>query len=99
MKFTRGIPKKPITINDVAFYNKKIHDEKRYEFASLFKFNLLPFLGGDAITLLTGFNIIKFDEAIKTPDGTSTKDWIIKKYGKEAGDLIDWLIKHTGLPE
>jgi len=48
---------------------------------------------------LTGFNIIKFDEAIKTPDGTSTKDWIIKKYGKEAGDLIDWLIKHTGLPE
>lgn len=98
MKFTRK-DKKPILLHDVANYNKQIYENKKDEFSLYFKLNLRQFLAGDAITLLTGFNIVTFNKAIKTPDGTSTKNWIKKQYGEKAQELISWLIKHTGLPE
>jgi hypothetical protein len=44
------------------------------------------------IDLITGFDIVKFDEDIKTPDGISTKDFISKTYGEEAVKLIQSLI-------
>lgn len=97
MKFTRK-DKKPITINDIAYHNKQIYTNKKDEFLLHFKLNLKQFLSGDAISLLTGFNLVAFDMAIKTPNGICTKDWIEKQYGKKAQDLISWLIKHTGLP-
>lgn len=42
--------------------------------------------------LMFGFDIVKFDEFLGTPDGISTKDFIEKKYGKEAMELIESLI-------
>lgn len=98
MKFTRK-DKKPITMIDIALYNKQICENKKDEFYLYFKLNLRQFLAGDTITSLTGFNIVAFDEAIKTPEGISTKNWVQKQYGKKAQDLISWLIKYTGLPE
>ena len=41
---------------------------------------------------LTGFDIVKFDKDIVTPDGTSTSMWIQTKYGAEAVNLIRKLI-------
>jgi len=35
-----------------------------------------------------GFDIVKFDEFLAVPDGQSTKDFIFKKYGQQAVDLI-----------
>lgn len=40
---------------------------------------------------MLGFDICKFDEDIKTPDGTSTRDFIIQKYNKDACTLIETL--------
>ena len=42
---------------------------------------------------LTGFDIVKFDDAIHTPDGVSTSDHIEKHYGAEATALIKRLIR------
>lgn len=98
MKFTRK-DKKYLTVEKVASYNKQICKNKKNEFSLYFNLNLNQFLAGNIITLLTGFDIISFDKAIKTPDGISTKNWIKQQYGEKAQDLISWLIKHTGLPE
>jgi len=38
--------------------------------------------------VFTGFDIVKFDMDINTPDGTSIKDFIKKKYGEDAQKLI-----------
>ena len=46
----------------------------------------------DYIEPLTGFDIIKFDDDIKTPDGKSTHDWIVEHYGKEANALVEKLL-------
>lgn len=42
--------------------------------------------------LLTGFDVVKFDDWLETPDGLSTADHLAKKYGKEARDLVKALI-------
>lgn len=39
-----------------------------------------------------GFNVILFDDWLKTPDGTSTADFLKEKYGQRAHDLIFSLI-------
>lgn len=41
---------------------------------------------------LTGFDIVKFDKNIGTPDGQSTEDYIIETYGQDACDFIRSLI-------
>ena len=42
---------------------------------------------------LTGFQICTFDEDLGVPDGTSTKDFILQKFGKDAVALVENLIK------
>lgn len=37
---------------------------------------------------LLGFDVIRFDEWLKPPDGTSTSQHIIDKYGEEAEQMI-----------
>ena len=46
----------------------------------------------DYMCPITGFNICKFDDYIKTPNGISTKMFIEEKYGKNAVKLIESLI-------
>ena len=41
---------------------------------------------------LFGFDIIKFDGFLQTPDGISTKDFITKNQGEEAAEFIKYLI-------
>ena len=40
---------------------------------------------------ITGFDVVKFDEYLGTPDGTSMKDFILKKYGARAVELVQSL--------
>lgn len=42
---------------------------------------------------LFGFNVIKFDEKIGTPDNMSCHDFIEQKYGEEAVKLVLNLLK------
>jgi len=42
---------------------------------------------------ITSFDIIKFDEFLKTPDSVSTAQHIEKLYGREAVDFIRMLMK------
>ncbi len=42
----------------------------------------------------TGFDIVRFDdEVIKPPDGASTREAILARYGEDAVKLIEELIK------
>ena len=41
---------------------------------------------------ITGFDIVKFDEFLKTPDNVSTADFLEGKFGVEAKNLIESLI-------
>jgi len=63
---------------------KRIH---RKEFENTFKLKFDNYFSN-----LLGFDIVKFDEDIKTPDGISTKDFITKTYGEDAVKLIQALI-------
>lgn len=43
--------------------------------------------------VITGFDVIAFDEWLKTPDGTSTDEFITQKYGEDEGAELSALIK------
>lgn len=64
---------------------------KRYgvKFQEVFGVPLAQFM--DPIPVL-GFDVIAFDEWLGTPDGTSTYDYLLQKYGKEAQTLIKSLL-------
>ena len=64
-----------------------LHKDKEMVFRSIFKFPLRPFLD------IFGFDIVKFDEHIKTPDGVSMSEWVKEKFGDEGVKLIEELIK------
>jgi len=41
---------------------------------------------------MTGFDIIAFDDWLETPDGESTRDQLIAKYGERAAELVEGLL-------
>jgi hypothetical protein len=69
------------------FYQNSQKRIYRKEFENTFKLKFDNYFSN-----LLGFDIVKFDEDIKTPDGISTKDFINKTYGNEAVKLIQNLI-------
>ena len=42
---------------------------------------------------LNGFDVIKFDDWLKVPKGTSTHDFVLTNYGQSGVDIIMALIK------
>ena len=46
---------------------------------------------------LLGFDVVKFDDWLKPPDGTSTEDFIKQQYGPEAVALMHKLINSKSL--
>lgn len=81
-----------MTTGEMVYANKKKIHKYSHSFRETFNLNLCNYLGG-FWQLLFGFDIIKFDKDIKTPDGTSTKEFILDKYGEEAVNLISDLLK------
>lgn len=61
------------------------------EFHAIFGVPLHHFYEKGA-SIITGFDVVKFDEFIKTPDGTSTNDHITAVYGERALELVHSLI-------
>jgi len=66
--------------------------DQRLTFRATFSVDLMKFCHP-----LFGFDVVKFDSHLKVPDGTSTADFILKKHGQGAVDLVRALIANTGL--
>ena len=68
---------------------KNINKRKKYhyQFKEIFNIELSNFFDN-----ITGFDIIKFDEWLDTPDGKSCSDFITEKYGINATKMIEDLI-------
>lgn len=70
-------------------FAEKFNEGKKYdaEFNLVFKMRLAKYLDP-----FYGFDIVKFDNDLKTPDGTSTREHVRNLYGAEAEKLIERLI-------
>ena len=67
----------------------KFHRRRQYTeaFQKTFRLKLKNYLDP-----LTGFDIVKFDEDIKTPEGRSCDEFISEKYGPDSSSIIKGLI-------
>lgn len=74
-------------LGDVVEQNKNILSDNRAEFKRIFGIDMVGFMHP-----LLGFDIIKFDDYVKTPDGESLHDFIGRKYGDEAIAIIEKII-------
>ena len=81
-----------MNLAEIAFKNRNILHENEKKFKELFKLDLIKYLGGSLISLVSGFDIISFDKDIGVPDGISTRDYVDKIYGQDAVNLIQYLI-------
>jgi len=68
--------------------NKEIFMQAAPEFKKIFGMNLFNYW-----CVYTGFDVIKFDDAIQTPDGKSTSAFLKEKWGDEAEQFIRNLIQ------
>ena len=76
------------TYGDLIGKNKKLLLENAEKFRRTFGVALHKFMSP-----LVGFDIVRFDEFLGTPEGISTRDYINRKYGIKAVELIEKLIK------
>ena len=60
-----------ISLRDIVLKNKKLEHDLKDEFQLIFGKTLHDFMDP-----VTGFDLIAFDDYIKTPEGTSTHDWL-----------------------
>lgn len=74
-------------IAEFVMNNRKKYDVNYLKFQSIFGISLKKYWDK-----LFAFDIVAFDSFLETPDGTSTSDWILEKYGQEAVDLIQSLL-------
>ena len=78
---------KHIVRNELVSKNAKLKHSCKREFDATFGKPIDQFMHP-----LFGFDVIAFDEWLQTPDGTSTADHILNKYGQQAVDLCFRLI-------
>ena len=76
-----------ITLSEIANQNKDKLNANRDEFQRVFGIPLHRFFHP-----FWGFDVIKFDEWLKTPDGTSTADYIKQTKGQNALTLVEELL-------
>ncbi len=75
--------------NDAILANLETYKKHAVEFQSIFGTYLKYFW----IDNRFGFDVIKFDEVlIKPPDGVSTADEVLRRYGQRALDIVNELI-------
>lgn len=81
--------------------NRKLFRDYAVEFERIFKIKLKTYLDISApVGLIVGFDIIKFDKDVSTPDGISCKDHVVALYGERAGEIINQLcrIRRLNIP-
>ena len=83
---TKRRRRKVKNLREIMLKNKKLEHDHSAKFQEIFGKPLSDFMD-----TFTGFNIVEFDDYIKTPDGESTNDYLEKNY-KEGLELIKILI-------
>ena len=79
--------------------NQKVFEKNRLAFARLFNKNIKDF-EDKIMGIHIGFKIVKFDEEVlKTEDGVSCREKLLKDYGQEAHDMIEELINPPNYKE
>lgn len=81
--------------------NRKLFRTYSEEFEQAFQMKLETYLDvRSPVGLIVGFDIIKFDEDIHTPEGASCKDHVVALYGERAGEIINQLcrIRRPNIP-
>jgi hypothetical protein len=73
-----------------TLYGGKVTVEDNKRFEEIFKAPLYQFVEklGHGKYSFYHFDVIKFDEFVKTPDGISCKEHVNFKYGKEGQELM-----------
>ncbi len=79
-----------ISIKRTLLRHKDLLQKHRDEFWQIFGKNISRYYSYKH--MVKGFDIVTFDEDIGTPDGVSTKDFIEKKFGNRAVEIINELI-------
>lgn len=65
----------------------------RSRFLEAFGIDLPKFYANNALEIeMLGFDVIKFDDYLNPPDGTSTYDHIVTNYGEDAAQMIKSLL-------
>ena len=80
-------------VTKIGRVNVGRYHEAEAEFKATFSYPLKKFM--DITTLrgmVLGFDIVAFDECLRVPEGTSTSDFINKKYGPQAVKLVEGLL-------
>jgi hypothetical protein len=69
--------------------NIELYERKCRDFQNIFGTPLKPYWDN-----ITGFDIVRFDEKlIKSPNGKSISDVVLERYGKDAVELVEALLK------
>ncbi len=76
------------TLENLAYRQATARTRQWDNFLRVFGISLKHFW----IDNILGFNVIAFDDWLKTPDGISTRDFIRQKYGDEAVAIVEDLI-------
>ena len=77
----------PKTFREIVLHNKKLEHDHKDKFKEIFSIDLHPLMN-----FIFGFDIVEFHKWLQTPNDLSIKDYVIKKYGLEAANLIKKLI-------
>ncbi len=76
-----------MTVYEYFTMNRERMETHSKQFHKIFHLQLREYMG-----IITGFNIVRFDQHIWVPEGISTKDWVRQHFGEEAVTLIEALI-------
>lgn len=75
-------------ITEMCYNNLQLLKKYNEPFRRIFGMRLTTFWTNN----LLGFDIVKFDKALNTPDGTSMSDFLLEKYGKEGRNIVMGLL-------
>jgi hypothetical protein len=70
----------------LAWLKRPPSAEVARQFQTTFNLNVMEFWSA-----ITGFDLVAFDETLKTPDGVSLRDHIVALHGEDAAVLIERL--------
>lgn len=70
-------------VSQLALKNRKLAEDYGRQFKNTFGIDL-----GSFMDWITGFDVIKFDVWLGTPDNKSTADFITEQYNENAAQLV-----------
>jgi hypothetical protein len=73
--------------------HKKLSDQYRTRFNSIFCMEIHKFYGTNPITIAMGFDVVAFNDAIACPEDISLAEHVQNKFGTEGSEIINALLQ------